>query len=116
MNAIENILIALLLLFMSIHVASAMMMVHYALNRGEDLSIFFLRVKIFSAIGKYRNSTKQESGRTGYLFYLWIFSANLALCSFIAIAIINLLPYIHEYVNVISNTRAADIITNIFLL
>ncbi len=53
MNSTDIILIALLLFFMSIHLASAMMMYQYMIQRGEKLSIFLMRLKIFSAISKY---------------------------------------------------------------
>jgi len=116
MNSIDIILIALLLFFMIIHVVSAMIMYQYAVKRGGKYSILLLRLQIFSAINKYRKTTKQELGRTGYLFYVWIISVNLALPSLIVMVVLNMLPYIHEYVIVISNTKAAGIISNILLL
>lgn len=116
MNSTDIILIALLLFFMSIHVASAMRMYHYMLQRGEKLSFFLMRIKIFSAINRYRKATKQESGQTGYLFYVWVISVNLALTSFIIMLVLDILPHIHEYIIVIGNTKAASIFSNIFSL
>ena len=116
MNLIDIILIALLLLFMIIHIVSGMKMYLYAITRGEKPSIFLLRLKILSATSKYRKATKQESGQTGYLFYVWIISVNLALTSFIAMLLLNLIPVFHEYVIIISNTEVAGILSNILLL
>lgn len=116
MNSTGIILFALLLFFMSIHVASAMMMYQYLIQRGEKISIFLMRLKIFSAISKYRKATKKESGQTGYLFYVWVISVNLALTSFIIMVVLDILPHIHEYIIVIGNTKAASIFLNIFSL
>jgi len=113
MNSIDILLIALLLFFMSIHVASAMKMYQYAIKRGEKFNFFLLRLRIFSAISKYRKATKQETGQAGYLFYVWIISVNLALIALIIMLVLDLIPVIHEYVIVISNTRAAGILSNI---
>ena len=65
MSSIDILLIALLLFFMSIHIASGMKMYQYSLKRGEKASFFLLRLKILSAVSKYKRSTKQESGQTG---------------------------------------------------
>jgi len=116
MNSTDIILIALLLFFMSIHVASGMMMYQYMIQRGEKLSIFLMRLMIFSAISRYKNVTKQESGQTGYLFYMWIISVNLALTSFIIMVVLDILPHINEYIIVIGNTKAASIFSNILSL
>jgi hypothetical protein len=115
MSLIHIILISLLLLFMVIHVACGMKMYFYTVKKGEKPSFFLLRLKILSAVDKYRIITKQEFGKIGYLFYVWIISVNLALTSLIALLILNLLPVIHEYIIVISNTRAASIFSNILL-
>ncbi len=115
MNSLHIILISLLLFFMVIHVASGMKMYIYAVNKGVKPSFFLLRLKIFSAVDKYRLITKQELGKTGYLFYVWIISVNLALTSFIALLLLDLLPVINEYIIVISNTRAASIFSNILM-
>ncbi len=115
MSSIDILLIALLLFFMSIHIASGMKMYQYSLKRGEKASFFLLRLKILSAVGKYKKSTKQESGQTGYLFYGWIISVNLALTSFIILVVLDLIPVLHEYIIVISNTKAVSIFLNILL-
>ncbi len=49
MSSIDILLIALLLFFMSIHIASGMKMYQYSLKRGEKASLFLLRLKLLSA-------------------------------------------------------------------
>ena len=48
-------------------------------RRGERVSFIWLRALAPWYASKYRSLTRQESGRTGGLFYQWVISINLAL-------------------------------------
>lgn len=39
----------------------------------------FIRLFIFKYVSKYKAITKSETGKTGWLFYIWILSINLLL-------------------------------------
>ena len=48
-------------------------------RRGEKVSFLWLRAMAPIYASRYRKLTKQETGRTGMLFYHWVVSVNLAL-------------------------------------
>jgi len=56
-----------------------LMICDFLKRRGRKVSIIFLRIMIFSYIAQYKSITRQESGRTGPLFYHAIVSINAAL-------------------------------------
>lgn len=66
-------------------VVLAMMIVNALQKRGVKINWIFLRILILSKyLGQYRDITRQETGRTGPLFYLYIIAMNLALVTAIA--------------------------------
>jgi hypothetical protein len=70
-------------IFIIIFVVSSIMIYNYLKNRGEKVNFLLLRLMLLSYASKYRELTKQETGKTGILFYLWIISINAALLCFI---------------------------------
>lgn len=65
--------------------ASAVMIAGALQKRGVKINWVFLRVLIFTRyLGQYRDITRQETGRTGPLFYSYVIGMNLALVTAIA--------------------------------
>jgi len=61
-------------------VASAVLITEALRKRGVKVNWVFLRFLILSKyLGQYRDTTRQETGRTGPLFYSYIIAMNLAL-------------------------------------
>jgi hypothetical protein len=116
MNTPEIILLALLLFFMSIHVTSSMLICNFLAKRGEKLSFFLLRLKILSYASRYKTITKEESGQTGNLYYLWIISVNLALLSFVILIMFSLFPGLMDHITQMTGINIALIIQQIKLL
>lgn len=56
-------------------------------KRGEKVSFIWLRVLSPSYAGRYREITREETGKTGPLFFHYVFSIN-ALLLFIVLAVI----------------------------
>ena len=63
----------------AIFIISGLMMVSYLNKKGEKIKKFLLSLYIIPNANKYKKLTKEETGKTGYLFYLWIISINCAL-------------------------------------
>jgi hypothetical protein len=56
-------------------------MIHSCL-RGKGVkthSFILINFFIFRYLKDYKEITKSENGKTGYLYYLWLFSINFAL-------------------------------------
>ncbi len=61
-------------------VASAIMIAAALQKRGIKVNWVFLRVLILTRyLGQYREVTRQETGRTGPLFYSYVIAMNVAL-------------------------------------
>lgn len=61
-------------------VASAVMIAVALQKRGVRIDWIWLRLLILSKyLGQYRDITRQETGRTGPLFYSYVIAMNLAL-------------------------------------
>jgi hypothetical protein len=70
------------------HVVFSMMIVHEVSKRGVKINILLLRLFIIKYAHQYRQLTKEETGKVGSLFYLWLFSINTAfVCVLIALAL-----------------------------
>lgn len=66
------------------------MLVYYSLRRRQfPVSFFWLRVAILKYLDQYREVTRQESGRTGSLYYQWLASINLVWVLFLVLAAIH---------------------------
>lgn len=62
-------------------------LVYEALRRRKlPASFLWLRVAIVKYLNQYREVTRQETGRTGTLFYQWLVSINLTWILFVALA------------------------------
>ncbi|GET35073.1 hypothetical protein PbJCM13498_39360 [Prolixibacter bellariivorans] len=66
------------------YVASAIFIFDYVNERIHKRKHFgFINLFIFSYVKHYKQLTREEKGKTGRLFYLWILSINVALVCFI---------------------------------
>jgi hypothetical protein len=73
-------------------VASAVLIAEALRKRGVKINWVFLRFLILSKyLGQYRDITRQETGRTGPLFYSYVVAMNLALVLAIAGIILRLI-------------------------
>ena len=80
--------ISIAVLAIIIYINATVMIYDYLKKRGEEVSFLFLRLFMISYASKYKEITKTESGKPGYLFNLWIISINLALvCGMVALFI-----------------------------
>lgn len=77
----QKVFIFIGLISVIVYIVSTIMMCSYLKDRGEKVSFLWLRLFIFSYVNKYKESTKKETGKIGYLFYLWIISINITLIS-----------------------------------
>ncbi len=48
-------------------------------QRKMKINFFLIQMLLPSYVGKYRKLTREETGKTGILFYHWIISINAAL-------------------------------------
>ena len=66
-------------------VASSAMIVGELQKRGVKINWFLLRLFIATRyLGQYRDITRKETGRTGWLYYSFVISMNTALVAAIA--------------------------------
>jgi hypothetical protein len=81
-----NVLIVLGVISIIVFVWSTIMIYSFLRARNEKIESFlFINIFIFRYISDYRTLTKKETGKVGYLFYLYIFSINIALICFVAL-------------------------------
>ena len=71
-----------------VYVVSTVMIFSHLKDRGEKVSFLWLRLYMISYANRYKKMTKNETGKVGYLFYVWIVSINLALISAILVLFI----------------------------
>ena len=77
------IFVSLIITFMLIYVVSSIAIIDYLSKRGVKINFVLLRLMIIPYADRYRKLTKQEDGKTGKLYYVWLGSVNLALVCFI---------------------------------
>ncbi len=66
------------------------LLVYASLRRRQlPVSFLWLRVAILKYLDQYREITRQETGRTGSLFYQWLVSINLVWVLFVVLAAIH---------------------------
>ena len=75
----QTLIISIGFLSVIIYVVSTVMIFSKLKVRGEKVSFLWLRIFMISYAHKYKKLTREESGKVGYLFYLWIISINIAL-------------------------------------
>lgn len=81
-----NILIGLAALCVVWYVVVSILICSALGKRGIKINYFLLRLMMPSYAGKYRKITREETGKTGPLFYHWIISINATLvCVILAI-------------------------------
>jgi hypothetical protein len=67
-----------------VYIASAILIFDYVNERIHKRKHFaFINLFIFSYVKHYKQLTREEMGKTGRFFYLWILSINVALVCFI---------------------------------
>ena len=82
---VSDILLAIAIVSVLWGVASAVLIAEALRKRGVRVNWIFLRFLILSKyLGQYRDITRQETGRSGPLFYSYIVAMNLALVTAIA--------------------------------
>jgi hypothetical protein len=80
MIAVSNALMAIAVVSAMVAVASAIMVAGALQKRGVPVNWVWLRVLLLSKyLNQYRDVTRQETGRTGPLFYTYVVAMNLAL-------------------------------------
>ena len=84
----QDLFISIGILSVIVHVVSSVMIYGHLKDRGEKVSFLWLRLFIISYANRYKKITKKETGKIGYLFYMWIISVNIALISAIIVLFI----------------------------
>lgn len=79
----ENIFLISVMFFAALFVIFSLLIFRYIEKKGENPSFLLIRLFLFSYVNKYKSISKEETGKTGYLYYLWIISINIALLSLI---------------------------------
>ena len=80
MMAASDVLLTVAVVSALCGVASAMMMVAVLQKHGVKINWMWLRLLILTrCLGQYREITRQQTGRTGPLFYSYVVAMNLAL-------------------------------------
>ena len=80
----ETILLIIGLAGVIVYIASAILIFDYVNERIHKRKHFvFINLFIYSYVKHYKKMTREETGKTGKLFYFWILSINLALLCFI---------------------------------
>jgi len=82
---VSDILFAVAIVSVLWGVASAVLIAEALRKRGVKVNWVFLRFLILSKyLGQYRDITRQETGRSGPLFYSYVVAMNLAFVAAIA--------------------------------
>ena len=67
-----------------VYIISAILIFDYVNNRIHKRKHFvFINLFIYSYVKHYKKLTREETGKTGILFYVWLLSINVALLCFI---------------------------------
>lgn len=85
MNALSLIFLSIAIVSVICGVVSAVLIAASLQKRGIKVNWIWLRLLILSKyLNQYRDITRQETGRSGPLFYSYIIAMNLALLTGIA--------------------------------
>jgi hypothetical protein len=83
-----DILFGLAIFFVICFVVFSILIVAALDKRNIKINFLWIRFLIFKYVNQYRKITLEENGKVGSLFYLWIFSINLALvCTVVGLII-----------------------------
>jgi hypothetical protein len=86
---IQNFFISIGIISVIVYVVSTIMIYGYLKAKGEKVSFIWLRLFMISYANRYKKLTKKETGKIGYLFYVWIISINVALiCAILVLFIL----------------------------
>ena len=66
-----------------LYVVSTILIYDYLSKSGEKVSFLWIRLFMIKNASRYKKLTREKTGKTGYLYYIWIASINLALICFI---------------------------------
>ena len=76
-------LIVIILLLMTVHVIVTILIYNFLRARSIDTNFLLLRLFAISNALAYKKITKEKTGKTGFLYYTWITTVNVALTLFI---------------------------------
>jgi len=79
-----NILLGAAIIFVICFVVFSILIVAALDRRNVKTNFLWIRLLIFKCVSQYRKIMLEETGKVGTLFYLWIFSINLALICAVA--------------------------------
>ena len=81
-----TVLIVLGVISIIVFIWTTIMIYSFLRARNDKIESFlFINLFIFRYISDYWTLTKKETGKVGYLCYLYIFSINIALICFVAL-------------------------------
>ena len=66
-----------------LYVVSTILIYDYLSKSGEKVSFLWIRLFMIKNASRYKKLTREKTGKTGYLYYIWLASINLALICFI---------------------------------
>ena len=72
------------------HIIATILIYEALRQRNMEVSFIFLRFMSPIYAHRYKLVTREESGRTGLLFYQWIISINMALVAVIISVIVSI--------------------------
>ncbi len=86
------IMAAILILFgalsIIVFIVTTILVYNYLVQRNQKTENFlFINLFIFRYLKLYSEFTRNETGRTGPLYYIWLISVNIALVCFILIIV-----------------------------
>jgi hypothetical protein len=71
-----------------VYIWSTIMIYSFLKDRNEKMQNFiFINLFVFRYVKSYKTITKNETGKIGYLYYLWLFTINLALLCFVLLMV-----------------------------
>jgi len=83
-TSLESVVLGFAVLAAFYHVVATLLIYENLRRRGLPVSFLWLRLFAPKYAGQYKRLTKQETGRTGPLFYHWVVSINTALVAVVA--------------------------------
>jgi hypothetical protein len=71
-----------------VYLWSTIMIYSFLKDKNDKIHSFILiNLYIFKYVKDYKTITKNETGKIGYFYYLWLFTINLALLCFVLLMI-----------------------------
>ncbi|MBE0638279.1 MAG: hypothetical protein IH598_07155 [Bacteroidales bacterium] len=86
----NDLLLVIAALSIIVYVSVSIMIYAFLKNRNSNIESFiFIRLFLFKYVSDYKRITKEETGKTGNLYYVWIISINLALLCVVLFFMLN---------------------------